>query len=78
MIHRSAVHDQILVVRKGLPKHAPDAVLDMGGRVQGDRHDAEEGACQFLFLKGEGEPEISYADRGGKYMGQRGVTLPKL
>ncbi|MDG2373380.1 MAG: dCTP deaminase [Paracoccaceae bacterium] len=39
---------------------------------------AEEGACQFLFLKGEGEPEISYADRGGKYMGQRGVTLPKI
>jgi dCTP deaminase len=39
---------------------------------------AEEGACQFLFLKGEGEPEVSYADRGGKYMGQRGVTLPKL
>ena len=39
---------------------------------------AEEGACQFLFLKGEGEPEISYADRDGKYMGQRGVTLPKV
>ena len=39
---------------------------------------ANEGACQFLFLKGEGEPEVSYADRAGKYMGQRGVTLPKL
>ena len=39
---------------------------------------AEEGACQFLFLKGEGEPDISYADRKGKYMGQRGVTLPQL
>jgi len=39
---------------------------------------ANEGACQFLFLKGEGEPEVSYADRSGKYMGQRGVTLPKL
>ncbi len=39
---------------------------------------AEEGACQFLFLKGEGEPDISYADRKGKYMGQRGVTLPRL
>ncbi|MGL4542990.1 MAG: dCTP deaminase, partial [Polymorphobacter sp.] len=22
--------------------------------------------------------EVSYADRAGKYMGQRGVTLPKL
>ncbi len=39
---------------------------------------AEEGACQFLFLKGEGEPNISYADRKGKYMRQRGVTLPRL
>ena len=39
---------------------------------------AGEGACQFLFLKGEGPPEVSYADRQGKYMGQRGVTLPRL
>ncbi len=39
---------------------------------------ANEGACQFLFFRGASPPEISYADRGGKYMGQRGVTLPKL
>jgi dCTP deaminase len=39
---------------------------------------ANEGICQFLFLKGEGAPEVSYADRKGKYMGQRGVALPKL
>ncbi len=39
---------------------------------------AGEGACQFLFLKGEGPPEVSYADRRGKYMGQKGVTLPRL
>jgi dCTP deaminase len=39
---------------------------------------AHEGVCQFLFLKGERPPEVSYADRKGKYMGQRGVTLPKL
>lgn len=39
---------------------------------------ANEGACQFLFLKGEGEPEVSYADRKGKYMNQRGITVPKL
>jgi dCTP deaminase len=39
---------------------------------------ANEGICQFLFLKGEGEPEVSYADRQGKYMRQTGVTLPKL
>ncbi|WP_193370099.1 dCTP deaminase [Pelagibius marinus] len=39
---------------------------------------ANEGACQFLFLKGATPPEVSYADRAGKYMGQRGVTLPRL
>ena len=39
---------------------------------------ANEGACQFLFLKADEVCEISYADRKGKYMGQRGVTLPKL
>jgi len=39
---------------------------------------ANEGACQFLFLKGAAPPEISYADRAGKYMRQTGVTLPKL
>ncbi|MGY6551103.1 MAG: dCTP deaminase [Erythrobacter sp.] len=39
---------------------------------------ANEGACQFLFLKGNERCEVSYRDRAGKYMGQRGVTLPKL
>jgi dCTP deaminase len=39
---------------------------------------ANEGICQFLFLKGDGPPEVSYADRAGKYMGQRGTSLPKL
>jgi len=39
---------------------------------------ANEGACQFLFLKGEGPCEVSYRDRQGKYMGQKGVTLPKI
>lgn len=39
---------------------------------------ANEGACQFLFLKGDSTCEISYADRSGKYMKQRGVTLPRL
>jgi dCTP deaminase len=39
---------------------------------------ANEGACQFLFLKGATPPDVSYADRAGKYMGQRGVTLPRL
>jgi dCTP deaminase len=39
---------------------------------------AFEGICQFLFLRGEQTCETSYADRGGKYMKQRGVALPRL
>lgn len=39
---------------------------------------ANEGACQFIFLKADRECEVSYGDRKGKYMGQRGVTLPRL
>ena len=39
---------------------------------------ANEGACQFLFLKGNEACEVSYRDRNGKYMGQTGVTLPKV
>ena len=39
---------------------------------------ANEGLCQFLFLQGSEEPEVSYADRKGKYMRQTGVTLPRL
>lgn len=39
---------------------------------------ANEGACQFLFLQGNERCETSYKDRAGKYMGQRGVTLPRL
>ena len=39
---------------------------------------ANEGACQFIFLKADEECETSYADRKGKYQGQQGVTLPKL
>lgn len=37
---------------------------------------ANEGACQFLFYQGDEACEISYADKAGKYMKQRGVTLP--
>jgi len=39
---------------------------------------ANEGACQFLFLKGDIACDVSYLERSGKYMKQRGVTLPKL
>ena len=39
---------------------------------------ANEGVAQFIFLKGNERPNVSYSDRKGKYMGQTGVTLPKL
>ena len=39
---------------------------------------ANEGVAQFLFFKGSSECETSYADRAGKYMGQKGVTLPRI
>jgi len=39
---------------------------------------ANEGIAQFIFLKGNEKPEVTYADRNGKYMGQKGVTLPKV
>jgi len=39
---------------------------------------AGEGACQFIFLKANEVCDTSYKDRGGKYMKQTGVTLPKL
>lgn len=38
----------------------------------------EEGIAQFLFLQGSEECEVSYKDRGGKYQGQRGITLPRV
>ncbi|RUR40725.1 MULTISPECIES: dCTP deaminase [Vreelandella] len=38
---------------------------------------AHEGVAQMLFLESDEVCETSYKDRGGKYMGQRGVTLPR-
>ena len=38
---------------------------------------ANEGVAQMLFLQSDEECEVSYKDRGGKYQGQTGVTLPK-
>jgi len=39
---------------------------------------ANEGVAQFIFLKGNEKPKITYANRKGKYMKQKGVTLPKV
>jgi dCTP deaminase len=39
---------------------------------------ANEGVAQVLFFESDEVCEISYKDRGGKYQGQVGVTLPKI
>ena len=40
---------------------------------------ANEGVAQFIFLKGSEKPNVTYADRNGKYMGQgQEPTLPKV
>jgi dCTP deaminase len=38
---------------------------------------AHEGVAQVLFLESDEPCARSYADRHGKYQGQRGVTLPR-
>ena len=37
---------------------------------------ANEGVAQMLFFESDDPCDTSYRDRGGKYQGQRGVTLP--
>ncbi len=37
---------------------------------------AHEGVAQLIFLESHEPCETSYKERGGKYQGQRGVTLP--
>jgi len=39
---------------------------------------ANEGLCQILFFQSDEICETSYADRKGKYQGQKGIVLPKL
>ncbi len=39
---------------------------------------ANEGIAQVLFFQGDEPCEVSYADKKGKYLKQRGVTLPKV
>jgi dCTP deaminase len=38
---------------------------------------ANEGVAQMLFFESDEVCATSYKDRGGKYQGQQGVTLPK-
>jgi dCTP deaminase len=39
---------------------------------------ANEGLAQVLFFQGDEPCEVSYADKKGKYLKQRGVTLPRI
>lgn len=39
---------------------------------------ANEGVAQVIFIESDELCEISYRDRGGKYQGQKGVTLPRI
>jgi dCTP deaminase len=39
---------------------------------------AGEGCAQVIFFESDEVCETSYKDRGGKYQGQTGVTLPKI
>ena len=39
---------------------------------------AGEGIAQIIFIKGNEECEISYKDRKGKYMYQKGIVIPKV
>jgi len=39
---------------------------------------ANEGVAQVIFFESDEACETSYKDRGGKYQGQRGVTVPKV
>ena len=39
---------------------------------------AGEGCAQVIFLQSDEVCETSYLDRGGKYQGQQGVTLPRI
>lgn len=39
---------------------------------------SHEGIAQVLFFEAGSLPEVSYADRKGKYQGQQGITLPRV
>jgi dCTP deaminase len=39
---------------------------------------ANEGIAQMIFLRAERECAVSYADKGGKYQDQAGLTLPRV
>ena len=52
-----------------------ERIIFLGEAVTSDS--ANRIVAQMLFLESDEECETSYKDRGGKYQGQHGVTLPK-
>ena len=39
---------------------------------------AKEGIAQVIFFESDREPEVSYADRKGKYQAQKDITPPRV
>ena len=39
---------------------------------------ANEGIAQIVFFEGDDQCEVTYADRKGKYQGQKNIVLPRL
>ena len=39
---------------------------------------SNEGLCQVLFFESDEDCNISYKDKSGKYLKQKGITLPKI
>ena len=39
---------------------------------------ANEGLAQVIFFQADKPCDVSYADRKGKYMKQRGITIPSV
>ena len=55
------------------PRPEPDRTTPLPAKVY-----PNEGIAQVLFFQSDAPCEVSYADKKGKYQGQRGLTLPKL
>ena len=60
-----------LQTRESAPQQ-PMPMMNRGGVIY-----ANEGVAQMIFFESDSICEVSYKDRGGKYQGQKGVTLPK-
>ncbi len=39
---------------------------------------SNEGIAQVLFFRSSRKCRVTYSDRGGKYQGQKGITLPRV